>query len=142
MTIPRQYFLNEIRRYSEDRWAAGWYSGVEKIVREKAGHWIGLAIAAKGWPTGYPPETSPWDPVTPDEFRAYEELVQDGVEYAVQVPLPDWESWTFVTTGSPSGNRVIETYRSLDDATGAAQAWGSFRVAARTVSEWTEVTQA
>lgn len=140
-STARKLFVEAIRQYSEERWAAGWYSGVEKIVREKGGHWIGYAIAADGWPTGYPEDGLPWDPVTPDELREYEALNSAGIEYAIQVPFPDTESWTFVTTGHPGGNRMIETYSSLDDANSSAAVWGQSRVVARVVSDWMEVVQ-
>ncbi len=63
----RDAFCELISAYSEDRWCAGWMTGVEKTIREQGGIWIGIAYICGGWPIGYRGEDG-WDPLTQEEI--------------------------------------------------------------------------
>lgn len=57
----REQFLDMISWYSEDRWCAGWMSGIEEDVRRIGGIWDVVAEACGGWPIGYRAEGG-WEP--------------------------------------------------------------------------------
>lgn len=58
----RKQFIELISAYSEDRWAAGWFGGIEEDIRKEGGIWNAIAEACQGWPKGYRGEDG-WDPL-------------------------------------------------------------------------------
>ena len=69
MAVCRKLFLIAISEWSEENYAASWYSGVEQIIRDRhnTAEWCAIALAAGGWPQGVDGENG-WLPLTPAEI--------------------------------------------------------------------------
>lgn len=67
--IRRAQMLDLLSAWSEDNWAAGWMSGIEKEARRAGGLWTVMAAACGGWPKGYRAEEG-WEPLTTEEKGA------------------------------------------------------------------------
>lgn len=74
----RQWLVDAIGRYSEEKWAAGWMMGIEDEVRREGGIWRVMALLAGGWP----------------RLSERPRRDQDGHEYVPWVDLMDWEPMT------------------------------------------------
>lgn len=72
----REWFVDAISNYSEERWCAGWLIGIEEIIREEGGPWLWPAGLARGWPLGYRGEDG-WDPLTEDEQDAFDRMIEE-----------------------------------------------------------------
>ena len=69
----RAQFVALLSAWSEQRWAAGWHSGIEDEARRVGGLWLVMAAACGGWPKGYEGEDG-WEPLTGEESEAAAKL--------------------------------------------------------------------